>query len=119
ANQKTDMRFIIIWTKPIVIIPITTRETGRYLSNILFKGVKKTIKATIPYVLSSMPVIEESKPISSTLSGKAKASVPLLIIIAKAGSDACKTNGCFNKGTNSEKLNFPFSVDLKDSSINL
>src|SRR5699024_5877343 len=103
----------------MIVIPVTTKVTGENLSNIRFNGVKKTIKATIPYVLRSIPVVEDVMPISSTFNGNAKASVQLLIIMAKAASDACMTNGCFNNGVNSEKLNFPFSVVLKDSSINL
>src|SRR5699024_11419051 len=86
--QKTDIIYIIIWTKPIVIIPITTSETGRNLSYIRFKGVKKTIRATITYVLNIIPVVEESIPISSTFNGLPKARLPLLIIIANAASDA-------------------------------
>src|SRR5690625_7351999 len=50
--------------------------------------------------------------------GKANASVPLLIISAKAAKDACKTNGCFINPENCEKLNLPFSVDTKLSLTN-
>src|SRR5699024_6553423 len=119
TKTYTETKFRIKWTKPMIVIPATTKGTEENLSNIRFNGVKKMINDTTPYVLRSIPVVEEVIPISVTFKGNAKASVPLLIMIANAASDACKTSGCFNKGVNSEKLNFPFSVDLKDSSIYL
>src|SRR5690625_577662 len=99
-------------------IPVTTNDTGEKRSYILFNGVRKTKRATIPYVLSKIPVVSESSPISPTFKGRANASVPLLIISAKAAKDACKTNGCFIKPENCEKLNLPFSVETKLSLTN-
>src|SRR5699024_12156898 len=93
-------------------------DTGEKRSYILFNGVRKTKRAMIPYVLSKIPVVSESSPISPTFKGRANASVPLLIISAKAAKDACKINGCFIKPENCEKLNLPFSVDTKLSLTN-
>src|SRR5699024_8886250 len=80
---------------------------------------QKQTSAVIPNKLNSIPVAADVKSISATFSGNANAIVPLLIISAKAASEACSTAGFFSSGQKCLNDAFPLSVDIDDSLINI
>src|SRR5699024_11288494 len=104
----------MICTNTIMPIPIVTNTTGTYLSYIRLSGVKNTTSAVIPNILNSIPVAADVKSISATFSGNANAIVPLLIISAKAASEACSTAGFFSSGQKCLNDALQLSIDLDD-----
>src|SRR5699024_12452765 len=88
TKTYTETKFSIIWTKPMIVIPATTKGTEENLSNIRFNGVKKMINDTTPYVLRRIPVVEKVIPISVTFNGNATGSEQSLIMMPTAARDA-------------------------------
>src|SRR5699024_4741309 len=107
---KEAEKLKIIKALPINKSPAKVSLIAEILSKIVLIGVRKTINATIPKVLNNIPVDSDVRSINDTFKGSAKASVPLLSINAKAAREALISNGCFNKGKKSLKLNFTRSV---------